>query len=485
MDNPVADRAAPWWKAAELLRELPAAIYATDAAGLITFYNEAAAKLWGMRPELGKSTFCGSWKLYRPDGTRLPHDHCPTALALKSKRAVCGMEAMTERPDGTRVPFMSYPKPLFDASGALVGTINLLVEISGRHDSAAQEAQAEIERHRADQSVQRLAAIVESSDDAILTKDFNGIITSWNRGAQRLFGYTEEEVIGKPVTILIPPERHDEEPGILARIRRGESVDHYETIRRRKDGSLIEISLTVSPLRNLNGDVIGASKVARDITERKRAQQEQQLLLREMDHRIKNLFAVAGSLVTLSARTAETPKELAFAVRERLGALARAHDLTVPKTSRSAVSPGRSTTLHEVIHTVLSPFQGRIVGGRQRVEVRGIDTRIDSSAVTSLALLLHEFATNAAKYGALSASEGYIEIDCSEQGGRFMLVWVERGGPPVTPSDTEGFGSLLGRTTAKGQLGAELSREWYPEGLTIRLCVPCDRLRPAADAVSA
>ena len=120
---------------------------------------------------------------------------------------------------------------------------------------------------------QRLAAIVESSDDAILSKDLNGILMSWNSGAQRLFGYSADEVLGKSVTILIPDDHLDEEPKILERIRRGERVEPYETVRRRKDGSLIDIALTVSPIMDAFGKVVGASKIARDITDRKRAEQ--------------------------------------------------------------------------------------------------------------------------------------------------------------------------------------------------------------------
>jgi PAS domain S-box-containing protein len=112
----------------QLFEDLPVAIYMTDAEGRITFYNEAAATLWGCRPELGKDEFCGSWKLYWPDGTPLPHDECPMAIALRQKAAVQGLEAVAERPDGTRVPFIPYPTPLFDSSGALVGAVNMLVE---------------------------------------------------------------------------------------------------------------------------------------------------------------------------------------------------------------------------------------------------------------------------------------------------------------------------------------------------------------------
>jgi PAS domain S-box-containing protein len=122
---------------------LPAAAYTTDAQGRITSYNEAAADLWGCRPDIGKSEFCGSWKLYWPDGRPLPHDECPMALALKEKRAIRGMEAVAEQPDGSRVPFIPYPTPLFDACGQLMGAINMLVDISDR-----KRAELTLARHR-------------------------------------------------------------------------------------------------------------------------------------------------------------------------------------------------------------------------------------------------------------------------------------------------------------------------------------------------
>src|SRR3984885_6064439 len=147
---------------------------------------------------------------------------------------------------------------------------------------------------------QHLAAIVESSDDAIISKDLNGIIQTWNRGAERVFGYTADEVIGKPVTILMPADRLDEEPGILARIRRGERIDHYETVRQRKDGSLIDISLTVSPMRNGSGEIVAASKIARDISEQKRAESQRALLTAELNHRVKNTLATVISIARQS-----------------------------------------------------------------------------------------------------------------------------------------------------------------------------------------
>ena len=440
-----------------ILEALPEAVYTTDASGLITFYNKAAIELWGTSPELGKSEFCGSWKLYWPDGTLLPHDGCPMAMALKEKRAIRGMEAVAERPDGTRIPFLAFPTPIFAADGSLAGAVNMLVDLT--------------DRTIADETAQRYAAIVESSDDAILAKDLNGIITNWNRGAERLFGYTAGEAIGKPVLMLIPLDRHNEESNILGRIRNGERIDHYETIRRRKDGSLIEISLSVSPIRNRHGRIVGAAKIARDITERRRAEEQQHLLIREMDHRVKNLFTLTSSIVKLSARSATTSEELAAAVSARLIALAQAHALTIPRTSEAAGRNKQATTLRALIQTIVAPYGG-VDRSQSRVVVAGPDITIAGGAVTSFALLLHEFATNAAKYGAFSTQEGRVDISCVDDGDHFVLTWSESGGPPVDrQTDGTGFGTLLAKATVSGQLGGEISRDWKPEGLSIRLMV--------------
>jgi PAS domain S-box-containing protein len=150
-----------------------------------------------------------------------------------------------------------------------------------------------LERKRSEEATQRLASIVESSDDAIISKNLDGIILTWNGGAERVFGYKADEVVGKSITILIPSDRVDEEPGILARLRRGERIDHYETVRRRKDGSLIDISLTISPLRDRAGRVIGASKIARDISERKRAE----AALRDSEQRLQDLLAAIPAAI--------------------------------------------------------------------------------------------------------------------------------------------------------------------------------------------
>jgi PAS domain S-box-containing protein len=445
----------------QVLDALAAAVYVTDAAGHLTYYNEAAAELWGHRPPLGEARWCGSWKLYWPDGTPLPHAECPMAVTLREGRPVRGLETVAERPDGTRILFIPYPTPMHDVNGRLVGAVNILVDISDRQGT--------------ERAAQQLSAIVESAEDAILAKDLNGVITSWNRGAERLFGYSADEMIGAPVTTLIPDDRLDEEPQILARIRAGERVEHFDTVRRRKDGSFIDIGLTISPIRNAAGQIVGASKVARDITDRRQAQEQQRLLLREMDHRVKNLFTIAGSVVALSARSARTPAELASAVQERLGALARAHALTLATLADPDRAADQSTTLHALIHAIAAPYA--TPDGEPRVVTSGIDVPVTGRAITGLALLLHEFATNAAKYGALVTPTGRIDVVCVEEDDMIRLLWTEQGGPLVSDGSTrEGFGSLLARLTVSGQLGGELARDWRPDGLAIRLSMRRARL---------
>src|SRR5690606_40023473 len=178
--------------------------------------------------------WCGSWRLYWPDGMPMPHEECPMAIALRDGRELRGREAVAERPDGTRVPFIPYPTLLRNSAGRVVGAINLLVDIS--------------ERKRAEMESARLIAIVEGSADAIISKTLDGRIVTWNDGATRIFGFTAEEMIGQPITRIIPPELHDEEAGILAALKRGERVEHFETVRVTKDGRRIDMSLTVSPM---------------------------------------------------------------------------------------------------------------------------------------------------------------------------------------------------------------------------------------------
>nr|WP_256364303.1 HWE histidine kinase domain-containing protein [Ensifer sp. ZNC0028] len=194
-----------------------------------------------------------------------------------------------------------------------------------------------------------------------------------------------------------------------------------------------------------------------------------------MAHRVKNLFTVSSSVVTLSARSAKSAEELASAVGARLASLARAHALTLPRLGGAEAAEG-SATLKELLGTLLSPYAGDTDQG-QRVTIQGDDLWVSRSAITGLALVVHEFATNAAKYGALSTDRGQLDIECIDHGQTLELVWTERGGPTVEETETEGFGTKLGKLTLEKQFRGEIIRIWNPEGLILRMIVPKDRLQ--------
>ena len=248
---------------AYLIDLLPFAAYAVRAPdGVIAWFNSRAAELWGRAPVAGDldERFCGALKLFHPDGTYLAHCDTPVALALKTGVGMHGQEVVIERPDGSRVNVLVHIEPIRNSNGSIAGVVNFFQDVS--------------DRKRLERAQGLLAAIVDSSEDAVVSKNLDGTITSWNKSAERLFGYTAEEAIGQHITLIVPQDRRDEETMILGKIRRGEKVEHFETIRVRKDGRLVNVSVTISPVKDAEGRVVGASKVGRDITERRRVDQE-------------------------------------------------------------------------------------------------------------------------------------------------------------------------------------------------------------------
>jgi two-component system CheB/CheR fusion protein len=248
------------------------AVISTDREGQVTFMNPVAEELTGWRQEEAlRRPLKDIFKIINEE-TRKPIED-PVAKVLQ-EGVIVGLANHTVliARDGTERPIDDSAAPIQDSQGNILGVILIFRDVT--------------ERRRAEEANLRLAAIVESSDDAIIGKTLDGIIMSWNAGAERIFGYSAEEVIGRHISILAPPERVDEIPKILERIRSGERVDHYETVRRRKDGQRIMISLTVSPIRDATGQIIGVSKIARDITERKRAEEE----LRKSEEQLRAIF---------------------------------------------------------------------------------------------------------------------------------------------------------------------------------------------------
>jgi len=307
-----------------------------------------------------------------------------------------------------------------------------------------------------------LAAIVESSRDAIISKDLNGIITSWNRGAQLVFGYSAEEMIGRSVRLLIPEERHSEEDVIITKIRAGERIDHYETIRRRKDGELIHVSLTVSPIREPGGRIIGASKIARDVTESHRAAETQRLLMREVNHRSKNLLAVVEAMVRKTAAT--TPAhELVSRISQRLQALSSIQNLLI-------YGEWRGVDLRALVDAQLRHYP------EGRVAAQGPAIMLQPPAAQALGLAIHELATNAARYGALSTPAGHVtvgwRIDDSGGPSRFEMEWREHGGPLVDEPKSTSFGTTILRRATSDALDGTVQAEYRRDGLRWHLSAP-------------
>jgi len=314
--------------------------------------------------------------------------------------------------------------------------------------------------HESERLSRLLASIVESSSDAIVSKNLDGVILSWNKAAEHVFGFTAEEAIGQPITMVIPRDRHSEERDILTKIRRGERVDPFETVRQRKDGRLINISLTVSPVRDANGRIIGASKVARDITESKRDQEKIAVLAREAEHRSRNVLATVQAAVKLSR--ADTVDGLKEAISGRIHAIASVHSLF-------AESRWIGADISTIAEQELAPYTER---DKRQIHISGDPLLLDPNSAQAVAVTLHELATNAAKYGSLSVAKGQIDLQWQQTPDRRVhLLWKEVGGPAVQTPAHRGFGSRIIEQMI-AQLNGEARFDWRLEGLLCEIAFP-------------
>jgi PAS domain S-box-containing protein len=321
------------------------AIVITEANGTVTDWNDAAVRIFGYPASeaVGRSI-----RVLIPRAREAEEDDL--TRRVRNGEAIDRFETLGRRKDGRLVPIALTISPIRAASGAIAGIKRVAQDLSGRR--------------RLDPGALRLAAIVESSDDAIVGKDLDGIVFSWNRAAERIFGYTAEEMIGRPIRLLIPADRQSEEDEVLARVRRGDRVDHFDTFRRRKDGTLVPISLTVSPIRDAEGVVVGASKIARDVTERKQAEEERTrlLMIAQDASRLKDEF-----LATLSHEL-RTPLNAILGYTRMIRSGLVAED----KMQRALDTIDRNaTSLTEIIEDVLDV--SRIISGKLRLNVRSVD----------------------------------------------------------------------------------------------------------------
>lgn len=372
-------------------------------------------------------------------------------------RDLSSIEREVESGDGNST-YLLRMRPYRDLNNVIDGVSITLVDIS--------------ERKRLDRDRAHLAAIVASSEDGIVSHDLEGLITSWNSGAEKIYGYAAAEVIGLPMSTLLAEDQVNVWPANLARLRQGEVIANLDVSRTTKDHRQIHVALTISPIRDERGAIVGASAVARDIAERKAAEERALLLMAELDHRVKNILAVVSSVVTQTLRSGGRPDEVSAEIEGRIMAIARAHNLLTDQG-------GIDGSLGEMIATEVKPFDR----GRSTSAI-GPDVVLTSRSSLSLALVIHELATNAAKYGGLSVEGGRLDVVWQVNGSgdalRLEIDWRESGGPPVAKPSRRGFGTKLIEISLVRGLGATVEREFLEAGVRCRIAIP---LKPDVGSV--
>lgn len=327
---------------------------------------------------------------------------------------------------------------------------------------------------RAQNKASKLAAIVAHSKDFVGMTDGAGAVLHVNAAGRRLVGLSEDAVAGTVIADYFTPEsRTIVDETVLPTLRRDGWWEGELAFRHFVTGEAIAVLYNIFPVRDDHGALMGYGTVTRDLRERKRAEEARDLLIKELSHRIKNIFAVVGGIAGLSARTDPAAKPFVAAFRERLGALAQAHEYVRPHSPASAPAV-KGQTLLGLMRLLMAAYAQ---DGRDRIVIQGDDVPVGDRSATALALIMHEQATNAVKYGALSAEEGAVLLTGQLDDGCYTLTWAESGGPSVTgPPTRQGFGTVLAERSVAGQLDGTLVHDWAPGGLVMRMTVPMANL---------
>ena len=370
----------------------------------------------------------------------------------------------------TAMAFEVRIRPYRTVDNVIDGVVCTFVDVTAREASAAAVHESEQQFHALAESIPQLAWIM----------DAEGYIFWYNRRWFDYTGTTLDEMKGWGWRSVHHP---DELNRVVKRLKHSiETGEDWEDTfpLRGADGEYRWFLSRAEPIRDDSGKIVRWFGTNTDIEEQRRGESLRELLLQEMDHRVKNLFAIIGGVVSLSARSAETPKEMAGTIQGRLGALASAHLLI--RAGKTQASVQQDSTLDALIRAVLAPHVDTAVPkSHARAVIEGSDIPIGGDAVTSLALVLHELATNAVKYGAFSTPDGRVKISWLVKKGMLALEWEERGGPVIDgPPEREGFGSMLARRSVNGQLQGKLTFDWDPSGLTVRVSAAVERLTPRA-----
>jgi PAS domain S-box-containing protein len=450
-----------------ILDMLPIATFICDAKGTILQYNRRAAEIWGSAPEPGQThdEFSASSRFFDPDGR--PVARSLLADVLASGQPVRDAERRVMRADGTQFVVSVNIDPLRNAKGELVGAVNCFTDITERRrmDAALEES-----RRNALEQEQRLAATYEHAAIGIAEIAPDGRYLRVNEAMCAITGYGRDELLA--IKLFSRTHADDVDADCDAfRKQLGGALDFYSIEKRiiHKDGRVIWLSVRSSPVRTGDGRLLYVVRVVQDITERKDAERRQKLLIDELNHRVKNTLATVQSLASRTARGAPTPQAFRERFEGRLIALSKAHD-------QLTRSHWESADLRELLSGSLAPYCGP---GPKRVVLRGEDFVLRPRAVLALAMAVHELTTNAAKYGALSAPGGRIEIRWQpvwdESGHPLLRIdWIEQSGPKVSEPQERGFGSRLIEGSIAAELGGQARLAFEPSGLRCEITIPLE-----------
>lgn len=442
---------------ASIIESSDDAIFSQDMAGMITSWNVGAEKLFGYSPAdaIGKSV--AILDLQYPD------EFQKIVEKIDQGERIDHYETFHTRKDGRKIDISLTISPIRRASGTLIGLSSIARDISAQKGLLVARL--------------FLASIVESSSDAILTKTLDGTILSWNKGAERIYGYSAEEIVGKPVAVLTPQNKKDEIPQILERLRKGERIEPYETQRMRKDGTVLDVSLTVSPVKDDQNRIIAASAIARDITEKKKTEvlirsqlEENNLLVQEVYHRVKNNLQILSSLLDLRSRTlpSEEMKSVFSEAIQRIRAMALVHETMYSSDNLAAID------FKMYVRRLSEPLIAAYSAHPDKIEfqVTGEVNNLKLSLALPLGLIFNELITNAIKY-AFNDGQGRIHFHFEEKDSLLNITIADNGvGLPknVDPFKSKTFGFRIVRLLIEqiaGQL--QVKRE---KGTIFELSIP-------------
>ncbi len=421
------------------------AILGTTRDGTIRSWNAACERLFGRTSE----EMIGQSVLEIVPGELWDEEQATLARAA-SGASIENYETVRLAADGRPIEAAVTLSPIRDAFDVVIGVSSVIRDIG--------------EKKQAERGAAMLAAIITSTTDGVVSKTLDGIVTSWNKSAERILGFTEADMLNQSIRKIIPGDRQTEEDRILATVLLGDIIDNFETVRLRKDGALIDVAVTVSPVRDAAGRIVGASKIVRDITDKRQTRDQLHTLLAEVNHRSKNLLSLVQAIARQMTRQGQQLDLDNFL--ERLQALAGNQDLLIQ-------NGWRFIPLADLIRSQLRSF-GDVIGSRIRIEGPPIELTPESAQAIGMAM--HELATNAAKYGALANNEGWIDIGWTRDNSSFAMHWIEQDGPRVTLPTRSGFGSKVISDMVRLSLDGAVEVLFPPSGLRWHLTCPIERI---------